>query len=195
MSEELDPELLAAELDALKEKATAMGIDFHPSIGYTKLAAKIKEAVEAVELATEAAAQAEEEPAPVAAPKAETKNQVHQRLKKEHSALVHVRITCMNPIKREWEGEYFSVSNRIVGTLTRMVPYNVVWHVPRIMLNVIRDRSCQVFHSVKNRQGQTIRVGKQIKEFAVEELPPLTQAELKDLAQRQAMSSGTAETA
>jgi hypothetical protein len=41
---------------------------------------------------------------------------------------------------------------------------------------------------VPDSRGNKVRKGKLIKEFAIEELPPLTKEELAELAQRQAMS-------
>ena len=55
------------------------------------------------------------------------------------------------------------------------------------------QRQCQVFYTKKDSKGNKSRVGKLIKEFSVEVLPPLTERELKDLAQRQAMANGTSD--
>ena len=120
----------------------------------------------------------------------ETENQRRLRRKREASELVRIRLTCMNPNKREWEGEIFSAGNSLVGTFTKYVPFNVDdgWHVPQIILEMIRARQCQIFYTEKSRNGVNVRKGKLIKEFNVEVLPPLTPAELHDLAQRQAMA-------
>ena len=50
------------------------------------------------------------------------------------------------------------------------------------------QRQCQVFTTVRDRRGNASRKGKLIKEFSIEVLDPLTEDELKELAQRQAMS-------
>lgn len=109
---------------------------------------------------------------------------------KEATKLVRIRVTCMNPAKKEWEGEIFTVGNSVIGTHKRFVPFNADegWHVPQIMLDMIKNRECQVFITEKSKHGVSVRRGKLIKEFAVEVLPPLTEEELKDLAQRQAMA-------
>jgi hypothetical protein len=189
MNEEIDSDLLEAELDSLKESATSMGVSFHPSIGYDKLKKKIEEHLAEESTEGDESTKADN----VVAIGRETKAQKSNRLKKEHSKLVRIRLTCMNPLKREYEGEVFTVSNRVVGTLKRMVPFDAVWHVPQIMLNVIRERECQVFQSIRDNYGRTSRKGKMIKEFGIELLPSLTGAELQDLAQRQAMANGTSE--
>ena len=96
----------------------------------------------------------------------------------------------MNPAKKEWEGEIFTVGNAVVGSVKKYVPFNADegWHVPYIIYEALRERQCQIFVSSKTKNGVTMRQGKMIKEYAIEVLPPLTEEELKDLAQRQAMA-------
>ena len=159
-----------------------MGIKFHPSIGIGKLRDKIAEATAKTNVNQETPAPAsveQEKAAPV-----ETENQRRKRLKNEQIALKRIRITCMNPMKSEWTGEIFTTGNDAVGSLRRFVPYNEAWHVEAIMLDMIQQRKCQIF-----QKGE----GKLVNEFAIEMLPDLTQKEIKDLAQRQAMAAGTAE--
>lgn len=180
-----DQEVTQDELTALKARADQMGIAYHPSIGLEKLREKIN-----AKLAGEAEPDAPEE-APVGE---ETAGQRRARIRAEATKKVRVRITCMNPLKKEWEGEIFTVSNAVVGTVKEYVPFNADegWHVTQMVLNQIQQRKCQVFHTVKNDRGQKQREGKLIKEFAVELLPPLTEKELHELAQRQAMAAGKA---
>lgn len=42
------------------------------------------------------------------------------------------------------------------------------------------DRECQVFVTIKDGRGNSVRRGKSIKEFAIEVLPQLTQEELDE---------------
>lgn len=171
------------ELAALKSRADMMGISYHPSIGLEKLREKVNTALTG-------AAEKTEEPA-VVDPTAETENQRNTRLKREASKLVRIRVTCMNPAKKEWEGEIFSVGNAVVGSFTKYVPFNVDegWHVPQMIYQMIKDRECQIFYTVADSRGNKTRRGKLVKEFSVEVLPPLTKEELQELAQRQAMSN------
>ena len=98
----------------------------------------------------------------------------------------------MNPAKKEWEGEIFTVSNNAVGTVKRYVPFNTEdgWHVEHILLEQLRERQCQIFVTEKDSRGNKVRKGKLIREFAIEVLDPLTKEELAELAQRQAMARG-----
>lgn len=180
MSEELNEVLEQDELSVLKARADLLGISYHPSIGVEKLRDKLAAAI---------SDEPKKEDTEVSKP-AESEAQKRLRLLQEATKLVRIRVTCMNPAKKEWEGEILAVGNSAVGTLKKYIPFNADdgWHVPNIIYKALRDRQCQVFVSTKTKNGVTIRQGKLIKEFAVEVLPPLSKEELKDLAQRQAMA-------
>lgn len=167
------------ELERLKSKADLLGVKYHPSISFEKLLVKVNEHM----------AVKEEKP-DEAKPEVEDINAKRARLRAEAMKLVRVNITCMNPFKREWDSEIITVGNSFVGTVKRCVPFNTPdgWHIEQIMLNAMRERMCQVFVNEKAPNGQTVRKGKLIKEFAIEVLPPLTEQELKELARRQAIS-------
>ena len=170
------------ELAALKERADMMGISYHPSIGLEKLRDKVNAAIQG---------EPEEQEAPVAvAAGQESEQQKLVRMKNEATKLVRIRLTCMNPAKKEWDGQYFSVGNAVVGNLTKYVPFHADegWHVPHLIYQDIVNRQCQVFVTAVDSRGNKTRRGKLIKEFSVEVLPPLTKEELQELAQRQAMS-------
>ena len=189
MTDQTNDSQTPSELDELKARADLMGVTYHPSIGLEKLREKVNAAVNSKP--TDDAPVQDTGPTEVAAVATqETENQRRLRRKREASELVRIRLTCMNPNKREWEGEIFSAGNSLVGTFTKYVPFNVDdgWHVPQIILEMIRARQCQIFYTEKSRNGVNVRKGKLIKEFNVEVLPPLTPAELHDLAQRQAMA-------
>lgn len=187
-------DLAAAELENLKARADLLGVTYHPNIGSEKLREKIaaKQAEEDVPalVSGEAAGKSEEKASTQCAEETPAAKRV--RLKREGLKLVRVRITCMNPFKKEWEGEIFTVSNNAVGTVKRYVPYNVEdgWHVEHILLEQLKERKCQIFVSEKDSRGNKVRKGKLIREFAIEVLDPLTDKELAELAQRQAMAKG-----
>lgn len=178
-------QLAAAELDNLKARAEKLGVKFHPSISADKLREKIaaKQEEGEGEAGETTPAQAEGEESPAAK---------KLRIKREALKLVRVRITCMNPLKKEYDGEIITVANNAFGTVKRYVPFNndEGWHVENVLLDVLRERQCQIFFTEKDSRGNKVRKGKLIREFAIEVLPPLTEAELKDLAQRQAMAQG-----
>lgn len=173
------------ELAALKARADLLGVSYHPSIGVEKLRDKVNAALASSDEDTEAPAAAVENT------EEETAAQRRQRKKREANTLIRIRVACMNPNKKEWEGEVITAGNSAVGTFKKYIPFNADegWHVPTIIYNQLIQRECQVFTTKKDSRGNNVRQGKLIKEFAVEVLPPLTPDELKELARRQAMSN------
>lgn len=171
------------ELAALKARADMIGVTYHPSIGLEKLREKVNASIRGEATQEDIITSPDEH--------IESTYEMHRRVKREASELVRIRVTCMNPAKKEWDGEIFTAGNSVVGSFRKMVPFNNEegWHVPRVIYNQIRDRQCQIFVTTTDSRGNKSRTGKLIKEFAVEVLPNLNEAELKDLAQRQAMSN------
>ena len=164
------------ELSTLKARADALGISYHPSIGLEKLREKVNGAL---------APKEEDKPAAE-----ESDGAMRIRLRNEAAKLIRIRLTCMNPNKKDWDGEFITAGNSVVGSFTKFVPFNADegWHVPHIIYEQLRDRECQVFTSVRDSKGNASSRGRLIKEFAIELLPSLTQEELAELARRQAMA-------
>lgn len=122
----------------------------------------------------------------------ETAAEKRRRIKRNAEELIRVRVTCMNPAKKDWHGEIFTVGNSAVGTIKKFVPFNAEegWHVPRMILEMMEQRVCQIFVNKKTKAGVTIKEGKQIREFNIEILHPLDEEDLQELARRQAMAAG-----
>ncbi len=188
--------VVQSNLEALKARADVLGLSYHPSIGEAKLQEKVNEALaekpaanDAVSGAASVGADSEHSDAKASAN--ETDTQKRQRKQKEASELIRVQVTSMDPNKREYDGEIFCAGNRVIGTFKKYVPFDVEYHVPRVIYNMIKGKMCQVFVTKRDDKGRQIREGKLIKAYNVTVLDPLTQTELDDLAQRQAMSRGT----
>lgn len=171
------------ELELLKERADRMSITYHPNIGLEALKKKIGEKLNGLE-----SDEPEEEATPEA-PVKETAQKRRMRLNKEARILKRVRITCMNPNKKQMQGELFTISNSVVGTIKRFVPFDAEdgWHVEAMLLKMIKARKYQSFYQVKVN-GKKVTRGKLVPEFAIEEMKPLTPKQLEDLAKRQAVS-------
>jgi hypothetical protein len=174
--------VLKDELTQLKERAAILGIQYHPSIGLDKLREKVTAALKEPDEPEEAYAVTEVQ---------ESKAQAHARLRKEASVLIRVRLTCMNPAKQNWEGEIFTVSNSVIGTMKKFIPFHAEegWHIPQALLNIIQERHYQAPYTERGSKGQEIRKYKMAKEFSIELLPNLTANELKDLANQQAIAN------
>lgn len=218
--------LAAQELEELKTKAAALNLSYHPSISAAKLREKITAYLAlqnnpaatpaapsddaavgegadadapaqvtdgAVEAAVQTNSKGEEETvfAPV-----ENEVQKRRRIRNEQLKLVRIRVQCMNPNKKEWPGEIFTVGNTAVGTIKKFVPFNTGsddvegYHVPQMILTMMQQRECQVFFTKKSKNGVKVRQGRMIKEFAIEVLPDLSEQELRELARRQAVAAG-----
>lgn len=183
-----------SELDTLKQRADLMGINYHPSIGLEKLKEKVNGQLNKDAIVEDDKASMNDDgklpPIVEFLTNAEFSRLTLRRRRKNAGSLVRVRVVCMNPNKKDWEGEIFSVGSAKLGTFKKFVPFNAEdgWHIPQIMLDMIKERKCSVFHTVKGPKGEKMRKAKLVPEFSVEILPPLTKEELKDLAQKQAMA-------
>ena len=147
-----DTELTQDELTTLKARADMLGISYHPSIGVEKLKAKIEAKLSDAPEETDEPEVKPQVQAPGVA--VETEGQKRQRLRKQAAELVRIRVTCMNPAKREWEGEIITAGNSAVGTFKKYIPFNADegWHVPRIIYNHLVERECQVFVTINTEQ-------------------------------------------
>ena len=163
------------ELDLLKKRADTLGITYSPNIGLDTLKRKINSMLQAEEEKQEADS--------VAAIRLKEKNALRNKAKE----LVRVIVVCNNPNKRNHNGEIFAASNSLVGTIKKFVPFSNEngWYVPRILLNVIEERKCQILVPSKDGKGRKTTKAKLIKEFTVTKLPSLTDDELATLAKNQ----------
>lgn len=206
---------------ALKAKARELGLKFHPRSGATKLRQMIQEhltqeaakqpqgafdsAIADMPLSDSAMAQNGAQMPTGDAGGVQLKpgeklfyTQKEWREKElrenKHNAgrLVRIRLTCMNPNKKNWTGEIISAGSAKVGTFKKFIPFNSEepYHVPWILYQELKDRKCRIGTTVKLPNGMEVNRNKLINEFAIEILPPLTKQELEELKQRQAMAAG-----
>lgn len=194
------------KLTEMRERADALGVKYH----HRANAQTIEAAINAFIVATEGSRLYPKEsrmeqtlneitapsggPPPYEDPISEaefnkTQAGIHAKLA---GSLVRCRIQNMNPGKKDWPGEFVSVGSAKLGTFKKFIPFNSgePYHVPRIIYNVLKDKECSQFYTAKNDKGNKIRKSKLINEYVIEELPPLTVKELKDLALQQAMAKG-----
>jgi hypothetical protein len=115
-----------------------------------------------------------------------------QQLFNDNMKLIRVRIQNLDPKKKDLSGEIISVSNKVLGTVKRFVPYGESmddngWHIPYVIYKELSSRKFLQITTSKDRQTKQVKVVKRwAKEFAFEVLPPLSEKELKALAAAQA---------
>lgn len=181
------------ELTVLKQRAKLMNISFSNNISLEKLRQKIADAQEGKASEPE---QEESEVNPLEdtkkAPVKETEAQMRQRIRLEQTRLIRVRIQNLDPKKKDLPGEIITVANEYMGTIRKFVPFGEAtdngYHIPYC-----------IYEFLKNRKFLNIRVsqkGKKIeqawvREFAIEELPSLTQEDLDKLAAAQTAAGST----
>ncbi|MER9436699.1 hypothetical protein NKJ04_17550 [Mesorhizobium sp. M0618] len=179
-----------SQLDMLKSRARLMGVTFSNNISVEALKKKIDS-----KLAGEAESQEEtkdEEPAveTKAAPTTAPVKSLRAIQLEEQMKLVRLRITNLDPKKKDLPGEILTVANRFIGTVRKYVPYGEVtengWHVPQCIYQMLKDREFLNIRVRKGSKGQEIIETTWAREFALEVLEPLTQVELARLAAAQA---------
>jgi hypothetical protein len=177
------------ELAMLKQRARMMGITFSNAIGIETLRAKIEEKMSGkTETATAAAPELQDPATPVAAKKLT----LRQQIQRENMKLIRLRITNMDPKKKDLPGEVFTVANSYLGTVRKFVPYGEVtengYHVPYCIYKMMKRRKFLNIRTYKDRNNHNqIKIEQNwAQEFALEVLPPLTKQELAQLATAQA---------
>lgn len=179
------------ELSVLKQRARLMGIAFSNNIGVQALRQKIEEKQNGTDDAVAAPQQVNaltgEDPAKPAMT-------IRQLMVEQELKLIRLRITNLDPKKKDLPGEIFTVANEYLGTVRKFVPFGEVtdngYHVPHCIYQMMKERKFLNIRVRKGSNGQ-VRIEKSMaQEFALEVLPPLTPAELSRLANAQA-AAGT----
>ena len=180
---------LAAEEKAAAPVKAAEPVSAPAVVKEAPVEPEIKSPVEVTKMPSLADAMLKEAPVD-AGP--ETEGQKKNRLRRDAMALVRVRVSCMDPQKKNLKGELICVSNRNFGTIQRFIPFNREWHIEKVLYDVLMEKEYMVFDREKTgRAGIEVVTPRNVPAFNIQVLPPLTKGELKDLAQRQAMADGT----
>lgn len=180
-----------AELEALRAQAQLLGIPFHTNTGAKRLSELIAEHQAPNDEPTDDTDGGNESEAPTptttqaAAPL--TAGERAQEVRKQALKLVRVIVTPNDPNKRDYDGDFFSGGNSLIGTHTRYVPYNNEngWHVEQIILDIIRSKKITRFVKVKTAGGVEVREARYSPAYAIQVLPDLTKEELAALGASQ----------
>ena len=184
------------ELTLLKERAKVMGIPFSNNISLETLRKRVSDKMEGKDEAPEVNAltgDPEIAQAMVAKPLNQKANAVALRklVYAKQMRQVRVRITNMDPKKKDLPGEIWTVANEYLGTVRKFVPYGEQtddgFHIPYCLYRLLDSKRFLHIRDVKDRTTGIVRQDKVwAKEFSLDVLPTLTQGELDRLAAAQA---------
>lgn len=189
----LGNEQAVTELSLLKDRARLMGITFSNNIGLEALKMKVHNKQENIP-----DEEPEEENVAVKQYFSEQLNAIspmkqpaslREMLLEENMRLVRIRITNMDPKKKDLPGEIFTVANEHIGTVRKYIPYGEAseggYHVPYILYKRLLNRKFLHIRTFK-RAGQIHTETSWVREFSIELLDPLTPKEIQQLATTQA---------
>ena len=199
-------DLKVDELGLLKTRAKLLGITFSNNIGVDalreKIEAKMNEDAAAHEAAAKISSTSSDQPnAPVSGelkgaeqgivPEPVKKLTLRQLMIRDNMKLVRIRVVNLDPKKKEWPGEFLTVANEHLGTVTKYVPFGEAtdngYHVPYCIYKMLKARKFLSIRTFKDKSnGNQIKVEQRwANEFAIEVLDPLTPEELAKLAAAQ----------
>lgn len=99
--------------------------------------------------------------------------------------LVRVNITNLDPSEAQLDSVLITATNKYTGKVSRVVPFNVDWHVEEILLNQMKNQKF-VMRREKKGPGQKFGIKQYdtgyVKKYQIEVLPMLTPEELERLA-------------
>lgn len=181
----------ADERQLLMARARLMGVQFSNNIATDKLRERISAALDGEPQKPEEP----EAPAPVelnaltGKPANAPERSIRDQLFDEQMKLVRCRITCMDPKKKDLQGEIFTVANEFIGTVRKFIPFGEAteqgYHIPYCLYVMLEERRFLNIRTVKTPKGPLVE-SNYAKEFAIEVLPQLTESELARLATAQA---------
>ena len=187
-------EVVEDELTLLKDRAKLMGIKFSNNIRIESLREKIAAKIAGEELPADEPTNKVNPLAAVGAAQEAPKVRqltLRETLVKEQMKLVRLRIQNLDPKKKDLPGEVLCVANEYLGTIKKYIPYGEAsdegYHVPFCIYTELESRRFQNVRTYTDKATGQIRIESSwAREFSLEVLPALTQAELVQLAAAQA---------
>lgn len=177
---------MPSELEVLKQRATLMNIKFSNNISVEKLREKIEAAQVKDESVVEEVAV---NPLGANQEAGVKKMTLGQKIRAEQTRLIRVRIQNLDPKKKDLPGEIITVANEYMGTVRKFVPFGEVtdngYHIPYCIYEFLKERKFINITTRKGKNGLPDIRATEAREFSIEVLPPLTEAELAQLAQAQ----------
>ena len=176
---------MPSELEVLKQRATLMNIKFSNNISVEKL----REKIEAAQVKDEPVVEAAVNPLGANQEAGVKKMTLGQKIRAEQTRLIRVRIQNLDPKKKDLPGEIITVANEYMGTVRKFVPFGEVtdngYHIPYCIYEFLKERKFINITTRKGKNGLPDIRATEARELSIEVLPPLTEAELAQLAQAQ----------
>lgn len=180
-----DELILVPRIKSLKNKADRLGIKYSPNIGEDTLAKKIEDHMVdnqgLLEEDNQSTLTVDTEQ------KALTPQEQRILARRNANLLVRVNIHPNDPLRQQIRGEYVVTGNLVVGTIAKYIPFGTTngYMVPKIILDILRDRTFTHFQYRKDQYGNDVAYPVQRSAYNITELPPLTEKELAVIAARQ----------
>ena len=161
------------ELSMLKQRADLMGIKYAPNISLDTLKERVNKAMVDAEYPKNQSS----------AEYTNVSDDPYAEERAQQSALVRVIVVCHDPSKNHLESELLAIENNLVRD-KRVVFFGKEWHITRALLESLRDRKYQAFRKLKTAQGE-VHKPYLVPAYSIQELAPLTDAELAQIARKQ----------
>lgn len=180
------------EREILFARARMLGLTVSNNIGTEKLRERVNAKMNGESEPKDDVPEDKVNPLDPVVPNARMKKMtLSQHLQKDALKLIRLRITNMNPNKKDLQGEILTVANEYIGSIRKFVPYGEAtengYHVPYCLYKMMLNRRYLQIRTRRNRDTQTDVVETNwVREFAIEVLPPLTTKEIAELKTTQA---------
>ena len=170
-----------SELELLQNRCRTLGISFHHNNGVAALTELVNEKIKTIDTPT--------------LDEATIMKRRYAFKRKEANKLIRCNIVCQDPTKRDWAGEVVSVSNRVVGTIKKFIPFSTPqgYHIPAMLLKILEARQYTSFSTIRNIKGVPVTKTELRPAFVITRLPALSTQELNVISDRQAANAGKIE--
>lgn len=169
------------ERKELMAKADELGVEFKKNISNADLEDLVVVAEQEAQVEAKAKAiEAKTKDLPKEVVVKESIGQTKARKRKESLRLVRCIVSSMDKDKAELQGEIHGVGSSYTGFIKKFIPFGQEWHVPVIILDVLKQKKMLSTKDRKTPKG-VVKETIEVPAYNIVELPPLTTEELADL--------------
>lgn len=175
-----EQEVQANEREYWKQRADLMGIQYAKNITLEKLKELVQQKM-AEPVGTKGRVTVEKYAPEVA------------QMRDNALSLVRFKIRMLDPMKQGWTGMWVTVGNDNLTPIKRAIYFiDEPWHAERIIVEYLKSMHYYLrpMNQIQQKGQPLPRTAKKLPMFEITELPPLTEEELKALAEQQ-QANGT----